>query len=71
MHLMAQPLIPRQFAARSLFLPPGERVEALAKLKRDVNAAVGRWVVRSGATLPLKRIYDDPSNTFSRLRPAT
>jgi nucleotidyltransferase/DNA polymerase involved in DNA repair len=62
MHLIAQPLVPRALAARSLFLPPGERTELLARLKREVNGAVGRWAVRSGATLPLKRIYDDPSN---------
>jgi hypothetical protein len=64
MHLIAQPLIPRSLAARSLFVPPGDRAEALAALKREVNAKVGRWAVRSGATLPLRRIYDDPSNTY-------
>ncbi len=37
---------------------------AAARLKREVNAAVGRWAVRSGATLPLRRVYDDPSNGF-------
>jgi nucleotidyltransferase/DNA polymerase involved in DNA repair len=64
MHVIASPLIPRSQAVQSLFLPPGDRAEALAKLKREVNAAVGRWAVRSGATLPLKRIYDDPTNEF-------
>jgi DNA polymerase V len=64
MHRMASPLVPRSRAARSLFEPPRERAEALARLKREVNAAVGRWAVRSGATPPLKRIYDDPSNHF-------
>jgi DNA polymerase V len=34
MHLIAQPLIPRALAARSLFVPPGGRTEALAALKR-------------------------------------
>jgi hypothetical protein len=44
--------------------PPGDRAEALAKLKREVNAAVGRFALRSGATLPLKRIDDDQANEF-------
>jgi hypothetical protein len=62
MHLIAQPLIPRALAARCLFVPPGDRAEALAAVKREVNAKVGRWAVRSGATLPLTRVYNDPSN---------
>jgi hypothetical protein len=64
MHLIASPLIPRSQAVRSLFEPPGERAEALAKLKHEVNAGVGRFALRSGATLPLKRIYDDQANEF-------
>jgi hypothetical protein len=68
MHLIAQPLVPRALAARSLFVPPGDRAEAVAALKREVNAKVGRWAVRSGAILPLTRIYNDPSNTYVSVR---
>jgi hypothetical protein len=34
------------------------------KVKHEVNAAVGRFAVRSAATLPLKRLYDDPSHGY-------
>jgi hypothetical protein len=51
-------------AGRSLFEPPGERDEALAKLKQEVNAGVGRFALRSGATLPLTRIYAVASNEY-------
>jgi hypothetical protein len=64
MHLIASPLIPRSQAVRSLFEPPRERAEAIARVKCEVNGAVGRFALRSGATLPLKRIYDDPANEF-------
>jgi hypothetical protein len=64
MHPIASPLITRSQAVRSLFEQPGERAEALAKLKREVNGSVGRLALRSGATPPLKRIYDDPTNEF-------
>jgi hypothetical protein len=44
---------------RSLFEPPGERQEALARLKRDVNTRLGRFTLRSGVTLPLAELYRD------------
>jgi hypothetical protein len=64
MHLIASPLTPRWQAVGSLFEPSGERAEALAKLKREVNGSVGRFALRSGATLPVKRIYADLSNEY-------
>ncbi len=64
MHLIASELQGRGGRIRSLFEPPGERAEAIAKLKREVNAAVGRFALRSGATLPLKRLYDDLSHGY-------
>jgi hypothetical protein len=64
MHLIASELQGRENRLRSLFEPPGERAEAVAKLKREVNAAVGRFALRSAATLPPKRIYDDPTNEY-------
>ncbi len=64
MELVASELQGRENRLRSLFEPPGERAEAIARVKREVNAAVGRFALRSGATLPLKRVYDDPSHGY-------
>jgi hypothetical protein len=40
------------------------RAEAVARLKREVNARIGRFALRSAATLPLTPIYRDPSNEY-------
>jgi DNA polymerase V len=63
MHLVATRLR-SGVVQRSLFEPPADRAEAVAKVKREVNAAVGRFSLRSGATLPLTDIYADPTNAF-------
>jgi hypothetical protein len=42
-----------------LFEPPPERAEAVARLKREVNARVGRFALRSTATLYLNDLYRD------------
>jgi len=49
---------------RGLFEPPGERAEAVAKAKREVNAAVGRFALRSGATLALPEVYRDGAQGY-------
>lgn len=50
---------------RTLFEPPEDpRQVAVAQLKRQVNNRVGRFAVRSGATLPLKEIYRDQSSEY-------
>jgi DNA polymerase V len=50
---------------RSLFESPGWQSEAVARLKREVNAKFGRFALRSGATLYLPRaVYADPSNAY-------
>ena len=36
--------------------------EAVAAVKRRVNDRLGRFTLRSGATLPLHAIYGDGSN---------
>jgi DNA polymerase V len=64
MHLIAERLAPRGAAQLGLFDPPGERAEAIARLKRDVNRWHGRFALRSGATLPLGPIYRDAANDF-------
>jgi DNA polymerase V len=65
MQVLAERLRPRSDAQRGLFEPAGaERAEALAKVKREVNAKVGRFALRSGATLPLASIYRDGANSY-------
>jgi DNA polymerase V len=46
----------------SLFDPPDPTREAVAKVKREVNAMHGRWKLRSGSTLYANDWYDDPAN---------
>lgn len=64
MHLIAEHLTPRRQAPLGLFEPPSARAEALAQVKRAVNARHGRFVLRSAATLPLSSIYRDPANAY-------
>jgi hypothetical protein len=64
MHLIAEDLRARADAQLALFDPPSPRAEALARLKRDVNARIGRFALRSAATLPLAAIYKDRSNEY-------
>ncbi len=45
---------------RSLFdAGPSEQQERLAQVKRRINQRLGRFTLRSGATLPLKAMYRD------------
>jgi DNA polymerase V len=62
MHLFAGSLRPRNRSQLGLFDRPGERAEAIASLKREVNARHGRIALRSAATLPLVSIYRHTSN---------
>ncbi len=65
MQVIAERLRPRADGQRDLFEPPGaERAETLAKVKREINTRVGRFSLRSGATLPLAAIYRDSVNSF-------
>lgn len=64
MHLIAERLSPRASSQLGLFEPDGARVEAVSRLKEAVNAKFGRFVLRSGATLPLYSIYRDPANSY-------
>jgi DNA polymerase V len=61
MHLIASGLR-RGPWQQSLFDPPDPRDAALARVKREVNARLGRWTLRSGATLYANDWYDDPAN---------
>jgi nucleotidyltransferase/DNA polymerase involved in DNA repair len=66
MHLIAEGLTARGDCPLALFDPPGRRAraEAVARLKREVNARHGRFVLRSAATLPLAAIYRDTANEY-------
>ena len=65
MQVIAEHLRPRRDGQRGLFEPPGgDRAEAVAKVKRDVNNRLGRFQLRSGATLPLAAIYRDSANGY-------
>lgn len=64
MHLIAEQLIPRSARPLGLFLRETPRLEALARLKREINIRHGRFALRSAATLPLSEIYQDDSNGY-------
>ena len=66
MHLIADGLAPRGQAALPFFDPPSRRgtAEAVDRLKERVNGRIGRFALRSGATLYLPSIYRDAANDF-------
>jgi DNA polymerase V len=64
MHLIAEQLTPRALTPLGLFEPRDDRAEAVARLKREVNARIGRFALRSAATLPLTAIYRDLANEY-------
>jgi DNA polymerase V len=64
MHLIASELAPRACAQKSLFDPPTPREKLLAQVKRQINRRLGRFTLRSGATLPLADIYTDEANAY-------
>ncbi len=64
MHLITERLAPRGAAQLSLFDPPGPRDDALAQTKRAINDHIGRFALRSAATLPLGRLYHDPASSY-------
>jgi nucleotidyltransferase/DNA polymerase involved in DNA repair len=59
MHVIATELRWPGAVQLGLFEPPAARAEALAKLKREVNASIGRFALRSGATLFVNDLYQD------------
>ena len=66
MHLFAEHLVPAHLAPLGLFEHPDDRdrAEVLGPLKREINARIGRFALRSAATLPLSAIYRDTSNEY-------
>ena len=64
MHLIAENLAVREFAQRGLFDEQDPRQKAIAEVKRRINERVGRFTLRSGATLPLKDLYADETSSY-------
>jgi DNA polymerase V len=66
MHLLAENLSARGDCPYDLFEPSQRRTraEAVARLKREINARHGRFILRSAATLPLSAIYRDVANEY-------
>ena len=62
MHLLAGNLRRPGFVQRGLFDAPD--TAGLATAKRDVNDRLGRFAVRSGATLFLPEMYRDRSHSY-------
>ncbi len=64
MHLIAEGLTSRDCVQLSLFEQEDRRAKAVAAVKRQVNEQVGRFMLRSGATLPVDDIYADRTNAY-------
>jgi DNA polymerase V len=63
MHVVASGLTRRGAWQRRLFDDLGEdRAQRLAQVKREINESLGRWKLRSGATLFANAWYEDPAN---------
>jgi DNA polymerase V len=59
MHLTASKLKRPGFVQLGLFDPPDKKASATYDAKRGINEKLGRFAVRSGATLPLADVYQD------------
>jgi DNA polymerase V len=64
MHVIAPELRRARGFQLSLFDVPDPKRDAVADVKEAVNQKFGRFKLRSGATLPLPRVYKDPSNAY-------
>ena len=62
MHLLAGRRAPKAATQLGLFDRPAAVAERIARLKAQVNRRLGRWTLRSAATLPLASVYDDRAN---------
>jgi nucleotidyltransferase/DNA polymerase involved in DNA repair len=64
MHVMASQLRRPGFVQLGLFDVPESQARAVAKAKREINTALGRFTLRSGATLPLYDVYRDEAQGY-------
>ena len=63
-HVFATKLRRPGYVQMGLFDPPDGQALSVAAAKRAVNDAVGRFAVRSGATLPLADVYRDGAQGY-------
>jgi nucleotidyltransferase/DNA polymerase involved in DNA repair len=64
MHVIAGRLRDRRHAQKSLFPLGDDRDEVIDRVKHQVNESIGRFALRSGATMPLADVYGDPANAY-------
>ena len=64
MHVMATKLRRGKGYQATLFDAPDPKLGRLADAKAAVNDKLGRFAVRSAATLFLPRVYADPANSW-------
>jgi hypothetical protein len=64
MHVIAERLSSRRCFQRGLFDQPTEPQRRVAQAKRQINERVGRFALRSAATLPLVQLYGDSANNY-------
>jgi nucleotidyltransferase/DNA polymerase involved in DNA repair len=64
MHLIASDLRRPGYRQRGLFEPSEDQARDVARVKREINAEVGRFALRSGATLPLYQTYRDEAQSY-------
>ncbi|HEY7328587.1 MAG TPA: nucleotidyltransferase [Gemmataceae bacterium] len=64
MHIIASQLRKPGYVQLGLFDRPQEQERAVAEVKKEINTEVGRFALRSGATLPLADIYRDEAQSY-------
>jgi nucleotidyltransferase/DNA polymerase involved in DNA repair len=64
LHVTASQLRRPGFVQLGLFDASAEQARAVANVKREVNEALGRFALRSGATLPLYDVYRDEAQGY-------
>jgi len=64
MHLIADNLSDRRHIQRCLWDQRDPRQQAIQSVKQLINAQIGRFSLRSGATLPLDDLYRDTTNSY-------
>jgi DNA polymerase V len=64
MHVLAERLSSRRCFQRGLFDQPTKQQQAVADAKRKINERIGRFALRSAATLPLVQLYGDRANNY-------
>ena len=64
LHLVASDLRRQSSWQQSLFEDADPRADAVARVKREINQELGRFKLRSGATLYANEFYADPANEY-------